>query len=636
MQHPQHRKVSLPILHEHFPTGGHIRQMWGGQRDTLGFVAKHGSGVMIVEAPTGTGKTASMVAILKAIESLSKSGNPQFLVTTNKTLVEQVGREFPELKIAMGRNEHPCLYYEEPPRGGFTDMSVQKLANDPENFKADEIPCSMLHDCPHRVDQETGETHEEGAYPCPYLKQKFEAKQGGIVVSTVAFYLFTHLFSGEFELPEGLVVDEAHRMADAIRSVLSYEITDHHLELAVDRLESVASEEAAILERFRKRMVQMMKRRKKFQPKEGVLLDDEELIELIDILQGIDVSVLKAKIKDAVRAGELNVREDRVVLKQLETLLRDLRRYIRSFEYSMSNERHGPLNYTYAFYKEEKGENERVQYKLVVKSYYVAPLIKKLLAPTTVAFSATIGNPEVFGYETGIRGPFLSIASHFPAKNARIFMPTDTPNLAMKSRSKGEPARVLRKITRTCRRFADHDQRSLVVTISNAEREKFLLLCEEEGLEAISYGNGMTAKEAALRFKGGEGDVLVGTAANYAEGVDLPRQIAPVIFFLRPGYPNPRDPGTQFEEKRFCKYRNQKWQIWNWRVMLQALQVRGRNIRSRSDIGITFFVSQQFRRFLFSSLSEKMKEDAYVGDKSFDECVENALEVLVGDEPFRV
>lgn len=256
----------------------------------------------------------------------------------------------------------------------------------------------------------------------------------------------------------------------------------------------------------------------------------------------------------------------------------------------------------------------------------MAGLIRKVLSPHTIAFSATIGNPDIFGYETGLKAPFLSLTYGFPAENCRIFMPSDTADLSWNRSTDGSMTRALQRIAKTVKRFADKKIRSLVVTVSNAERDQFLVLAKEEGVKPMSYGNGngLTAKTAAIMFRGGQGDCLVGTAANYAEGVDLPGGIAPVIFFLRPGFPPPRDPATVFEERRFGSAR---WRLWNWRVMLQALQTRGRNIRSAKDLGVTFFVSQQFRRFVFASLP-KWLEKSYRGDGTWDQCVKETEGLL--------
>jgi hypothetical protein len=97
-----------------------------------------------------------------------------------------------------------------------------------------------------------------------------------------------------------------------------------------------------------------------------------------------------------------------------------------------------------------------------------------------------------------------------------------------------------------------------------------------------------------------------------------------VIFVLRPSYPNPRDPGTQFEEERWG---GQRWAIWNWRAMQQSLQVRGRNIRGRSDIGVTFFVSQQFRRIVFGALPRHL-QPVYKGEMTFEDALRDAEKLL--------
>ncbi len=561
-------------------------------------------GIIVLELPTGSGKTAIGYTYLTALKRLGKKR--LFYLAPNKTLVEQVKTLHPDVSVAYGRNEHPCLYYPG------------------EDLKADEIPCSMLGDCPHRVDQETGETHAAGAIPCPYLQQKYEAKHaGGIVVCTSAFFLYTVLFSKEFE-PEGVVVDEAHRLAQSIRSVLSTELTDWKLARGIDALNSVRSEQVHTLAAFLRRMKSLINKQAMGQE---TLLEEDEIKHLYDSLSKVDPEALEADTRQAIRDGELDVNDDREVLKQLEDIARSVRRFRHALRFAMTGAtaRGYPLSFVIAYGKTEMGERERVQYRITVKDYYVVPIIKKLLPENTLAYSATISDPEVFAFETGIKGAYHSISSSFPAENARIYLPTNTANLAVKNTgSKRAKTRMLRRVAQAAKQFADKGHRSLVIVVSGEERTKFLLLAEEEGLKTISYGNGHTARECAKLFRAGEGDCLVGTTANYGEGVDLPQQIAPVIFCLRPGYPNPFDPQAGFEERRFGKRR---WQLWNWRVMIELLQVRGRNIRSETDLGVTFLISQQFRRFAFGSLP-KWLQPSYRGQLTFEQCVADAEKLL--------
>src|SRR3989344_1323478 len=102
------KRISLPVLREHFPKLGKYRSVWNDQEEMMQFVAKHSSA--IIESPTGSGKTAVQLAIAKGAES--EGHKPVFLIVPNKTILEQTASEFPgAFRIALGRNEHPCLYY---------------------------------------------------------------------------------------------------------------------------------------------------------------------------------------------------------------------------------------------------------------------------------------------------------------------------------------------------------------------------------------------------------------------------------------------------------------------------------------------------------------------------------------------
>ena len=598
------RETATGIM-EFFPWNRHKKPL-PNQVEALGILEKQNS--IILEAPTGSGKTATGYTFLKYYESRIKEGGLRYIVP-NKTLVNQIKEMYPDMATAYGRNEHECLYYEDRPR-------------------ADSIPCSMLEDCDHRVDQETGETKIGGAIPCPYLQQKYEFKKNRIGVCTMSFELYTGpAFSNEREPAAALVIDEVHNLPDVVRRSLSYSITDNHLEQVIGMLEDInAYEEVTVITKFYRAMIKIVKRRASGR---ATLLEDHEVEELIGILDNINTTEMRKKIAAAVKERKIDTIVRREILKRVETLTRDLKRYLRSLEYSLPTERRKASNYTYAYYTREQGEDgsEKIQYRLVIQAYSVAGMIKRMLSPHTLSMSATIGDSKVFGYESGINHPFYSLASEFPAENTRIFIPSDTPNLAVKSRNKGEPNRTLRKMAQTCKTFNKHGHRCLVVVVSNLERAKFMKLCEEEAVNAMSYGNGVKPKEAAEKFMDGEGDNLVGTAANYSEGIDLNDQSAPIILVLRPSYASPNDPSTQFEDRRFPG--GHCWALRNWRVMQEALQVRGRNIRSKKCIGVTIFFSQQFRRFVFHCLPEYLKP-SYRSEITLEQCVKETLKLLKG------
>lgn len=578
------------------------------QSQALELIAQN-NGSVTIEAPTGTGKTGVGIAFLSALEPTSQE--PLLYVVPNKAMADAVHRQFPLItSVVYGRNEYECLYYD-----------------DGERHLASDVPCASLRDCKHRVSMVTGEMFIAGskAEPCPYLSAKYSTLRRGIVVCTMSFFLFNYMFKLGKEPLGGLVIDEAHRIASVFRAALSYEISDWHVRRGVELLRRIKADGAAdTLEQFLEAMIRTIRTK----PVHGqTLLRDDELTQLLDLLRDIDSDDLRQRIGAAVDGGLIDPVGEQHVLKQLETLTFGLQRYIISLEHALPGQNgRQPFNYvTYAYSNYRPTGAEKTQYRLIIKAYNVTGLIRRLMPPYTLAYSATIGSPEHFGYETGIKRPFFTLGSTFPASNTALYVPTDTADLSKKNRSKREPTPTLRQIARRCFGFKRFGIRCLVVVVSEDERQRFLRLAPEEGIEAISYSEKVTARAAVAAFRGGEGDVLVGTTAHYGEGIDLPGGLAPVTFFLRPGYAHPDDPGVQFEKRRYKK--GQYWALQRWRVAIEALQVRGRNVRSPQDRGVTIFVSQQFRRFLPESLPDWLKP-SFRGKLTLEGCCEDALKLL--------
>lgn len=587
------------------------------QGEAFGFIADNDLNALI-QAPTGEGKTVVGASVLRACSAQGQG--PLYYITPTKAQLDQVRREVGERRSlpVLGRAEHECNYYAERGMPGVT---------------AQESPCYMLL-CPHRVDQETGETAVPGVEPCHYFQQKYEARRaalsGGIVVCTTAFFLTNRLMVAGWrdDKPALVVVDEVHRLAKIARGVFEWTMTDFHLKRAADILAEFDKRQAAIIRLFRARFMTIARRRVARSPS---LLEENEIQDLLGILEKLDEKVVLERVRNAMASGRLDPVKDKTEIKLLETLARTIPRFVHSLRFALEEEDRKPLNYVVAFHYRkddpeiEGSERRRARYYLTIRSYFVVPIIRKALGRNVLAYSATVGDPVHLKFETGINPPFKDFGSHFPVANTRIYVPSDTRDLAQARRRRQDLNKTLRRIVEMARTFARKGHRSLAVVVSEEERQKLLRFAAEAGLETVSYGNGVSARAAAERFRGGEGAVLVGTVAQYGEGVDLPKQMAPVIFFLRPGYPRPDDPEAQFEERRFS--RGTVWALRNWRVTIEALQARGRNVRTNRDLGVCFFMSQQFRRFLFGALPEWLRP-AYRKDMTADQCVADALKLL--------
>ncbi|MBP9869508.1 DEAD/DEAH box helicase family protein [Patescibacteria group bacterium] len=593
---------------DHFPYS-EVRDV---QYDALAFYEQHGKALL--EIPTGEGKTAIGMTILCAMSAEGRG--PLFYITPNKTQVDQILAKFPDRTVKMlGRAEYPCLYY--------TAKGMEVTAQ--------ESPCYMLK-CGHRVDQETGQTEEDGAEPCHYFQQKFVAlrrsREGEVIVTTHAFFLMNRLMvPGWRDMdPAMTIVDEAHRLAEVARRIFEYTLTDYHLMRAARLVKPFDPAVTGKLVDFVRKFRRIARKRSSLTPS---LLKDEEVQELMKLLEGFDADKLERDIRKAVRSGEIDPLAQQEELKLLENLTRTIPRLVRGLGYALEAEGQRPLNFVVAFYykKEDPGfkdTQKKARYHLTIRSYFVAPIVKKALGKRYVAYSATIGDPKVFGYQTSLKPPFRSFPSSFNVKQTKIFLPSDNLNLSFEARWRGDLKKTLRRIAATAKKFSDAGHRSLVVVISEAERLQFLEVAKEAELETMSYGDGIRPRDAAQFFLHGKGRVLVGTAANYAEGVDLPKGAAPVIFFLRPGYAPKDDPEAQFEQRRFG---SSVWALWNHRVMMQALQIRGRNIRNLDDVGVCFFMSSQFSRFLYGALPQWLRP-AYDSKLKLEAAFGEAMEIL--------
>lgn len=618
-----------------FPKTAKIRQPRPIQRDAIVELA---DGKCLLELPTGTGKTALEYMVLAAALPKTEDSESLFWIFPTKALVEQVKKEHPDVNVIFGQNEHVCPWaaedFEPEPAQWVTSAELPILHKNPAAPRVSDIPHAMHGKCPHYVNQETGETNTAGVVPCPYYQQTYEAKRyRGIIAATMSFYIFAKLFHKAYGKVAVLAIDEVHRLPDVIRYTLSYDITDWHLTRAIELLKRIGAPELKPVRKFLRALKAVARSHKK-EPLQEHLLTDDEIRRLIGILEEIDPDVLDPeRIDAAVEAGLLVPKEDWRAIKTIEVLARDITRYIHSFEYALAEEDEAgnvtrrPLNYSCSYYREELGDNERVLHKLVIHCHYVAPLIrKKLLAPTTVSFSATIGRPDSFAYESGIRAPLFSAPSTFPIANRRIYLPSDVYGLSRRLDPTGrKKTKTLRLITQGCKRLAAGGIRSLVIVTSNAEREKFMSLAEAEGVTAVTYGEERGAKDAALAFKTGEGDALCGCATHYGLGVDFPKGTAGALWLLRPGYADPRSAATKFEIERFGE--SQYWQRLSYRVMLEALQAMGRNIRGPRDKGVCFLMSQKFKDFVYYGLPEWLKP-AYRRGLTLDECLDDAEELL--------
>lgn len=568
---------------------------------------------IVLELRTGTGKSGLGVWFLRLMQGLGVKG-ALVIVTPTKNLTDQYKKEFPDhVDVVYGRGEYDCEFY--------------KAQGKPA--KADAVPCLTLVRnglCPHYVPSLANVPTD--VTPCGYYLAKRTAAEGGnITVCTTAYFLLNRLYNHQPDPIAGLVIDEADRIAQDARLIFAYNISDYHLKNLIEFLKHFHAPTAAALRMFLMHMIKIAKLKPALKP---TLLEPHEIQGLLEKLEAISFEEVKAILAVSLQQKLIDPVEHAEELKTLEEIEFSLRRYIKSFWYALEKDGRRPLNYIFSFFQKE-GEDEevqpRVRYRLCVRAHYVAPLIATCLEgiERVVAYSADIGEEKPFQFETGIRFKVHSFPSPFSSHQVRVYLPTDTPNLAAKKRGPSDLAMVIARTAAALIIFQKRGLRSLMTVESEEERTLFLEFAKQQGLDVITYGQSMNARQALTAFQEGKGMVLAGTSAHYARGIDLPGSIARVSIGLRPSYPRLDDPATQFEVSRFTEA--ERWSVWNWRAGKVANQLVGRNVRDDKDKGVTIFISQHYRHILPSRLADWLQE-SWVQDKSFDECIQDALAFL--------
>lgn len=162
-----------------------------GQREALDAVREAfdaGRRFVVLEAPTGSGKSAIAVA-------LAREAGSAYLLTAQKLLQDQYLRDFPDLAVMKGRSNYACLV---------------------ADTHAAAAPCLVGRTFPECDD-------------CPYFRAKDVALAADGTVMNYAYYLAETHHAGGFGPRELLVLDEGHGVEAALMRFVEVRLSDAEL-----------------------------------------------------------------------------------------------------------------------------------------------------------------------------------------------------------------------------------------------------------------------------------------------------------------------------------------------------------------------------------------------------------------------
>jgi ATP-dependent DNA helicase DinG len=228
-------------LIDYFPEGFAPRPAQIHILDELDKCIKAGIKYVIVDAPTGIGKSLLAMAVARYF------GNC-YICTAQKSLQDQYLRDFSHMAVTVkGRNAFECLEYDPRRDGMINDCDHGWCKNQKKNKKGKKSRDSEdeTEKCPRNTG---GDSITHFAYysasrgdvfylhdpsetsPCLYQNQKATALNSPIVITNYDYLLAATNYSTDFGIRRVMISDEGHGLEGKIAGFFTVEITQRTLD----------------------------------------------------------------------------------------------------------------------------------------------------------------------------------------------------------------------------------------------------------------------------------------------------------------------------------------------------------------------------------------------------------------------
>ncbi|MBA7645265.1 ATP-dependent DNA helicase DinG [subsurface metagenome] len=184
------------------------------QLTALERIAASDARVILLQAPTGSGKTLIMAALGRYLDE-------QILYTCHtKQLQEQVAADFPYAAVLKGRSNYPCL------KG---NMTCAECTKEYGNSKPARCKRCGYKSCDARGSDYSAQTCP-CTYGCPYLRRKRQAKEAELAILNTPFFLNEANYAGDFSGWPWVILDEGDLTENSLMSFVEVKFTQGQIE----------------------------------------------------------------------------------------------------------------------------------------------------------------------------------------------------------------------------------------------------------------------------------------------------------------------------------------------------------------------------------------------------------------------
>ena len=587
---------------------------------------------IILEAPTGFGKSAIAITIARTLGS-------SYICTATKDLQTQYSRDYQFLKIAKGKSNFLCRVKEDFVESGKYLCSSCNSKTDLEckHTSCDYGPClsdesmegsgckyrTFIND--YKIDNKGKENEKifiggdkiqnyKNEYvnwihlqnfsnprqwnPCYYFDQLFQALRASHSIFNYSIFLSLLSNKNMMQQRELLVLDEAHLLETEIvkfrglsiskkrwrRYIHDFKMIDHGYDMN-GWLEFLINLERTILvligyESLAHSLVKERKEKYGYDSEKKSTTRNKRIVSASELFED-DASL------------ELNIRtENGKNLDVDKELLIDIVQDIDKLTRTINNILWNPNNWIVSEVHKENYDITRVDLKPLDPSKYIKAVVEK--CPKTLIMSATILNEKTFERNLGLSSEdnstkFIQIQSDFPIENRPIF-PLSVEYLNFSNLQQMD---VKAKISRAIDNIMHiHSNDKGIIHTSSYEQLNFIKdNLSKTNSRRLILTDPEIERDEVIREHSESKKPTVLISPSLHTGLDLKDNLSRFQIITKVPYPNISDKWTS--EKRKI---NEEW--YYWQTALRLVQAYGRSIRSKDDWAKTYVLDSAFNYFI--------------------------------------
>lgn len=530
-----------------------------GQREAIEFILNaynSGKKIVIVEGPTGSGKTAIGMTVANFFAN-------SYYVTSSKQLQDQLDQEFgSSISVLKGRNSYNCTLYGRYEKVLENIMPIDelkaKIKNPPscdegfcktsygKAFKLTGGKCKkcfvtdMRGDLKHTVDGEYSD--------CPYYDKAYITANSNKAVMNFSSFMFQTNFSQLFKEPRDLVViDECHNTETQLLDFISLSISDRQLR------------------------------------KHGLVLpiydNPDQYVDWFNDNNVIDI--LRNEYIDA------KAREDFKAESELKSLILKMTKFVSEIE-------NGTCEWVSQV--SQFKDSISVTFKPVFVKDYVYPYLFSK-GKHVLMMSATVLNANIICDNLGINRSDVAayrMKNRFPVKNRPIFVNTVGKFTGGKDAMSQWAPKLLDKVEEISSKYVG--KRGIIHTHNFAIHDYIIDNCSNDLRRRLLSQKRFASKQDLMDEHARSIDTIIVAPAMH-EGVDLKDELSRFQIICKVPFPN------CFEDLQLKRRVELDRAFYTWLVALKLVQSYGRSIRSETDYADTYILDGSIHKFLTDAKS---------------------------------